>query len=51
MSAASYAELRAHVGHRIECVVYGVDSAGQPENVAVECIDCYEVILDYDRDE
>ena len=44
MSANSYADLRSHVGHRIECVVYG------DENVAVECITCCEVLLDYEED-
>lgn len=47
MSAASYDDLRAHVGHRITCSVYTV--AGTTMNVALECEDCYEVLLDFDR--
>lgn len=51
MSALSYADLKAHIGHRIECVGYDEEPLSEPENVAVECIDCYEVILDFDRDD
>lgn len=46
MSASSYEDLRVHAGHRIEVVVYGDE-----DNVAVECIDCHEVILSFDNDE
>jgi hypothetical protein len=34
----------AHVGHNIEVATYG----SPPVNVAVECIDCFEVIVDAD---
>lgn len=34
----------SHLGHHIECVTYGLP----PVNVAIECIDCYEVIIDED---
>ena len=34
----------AHVGHRVEVATYG----SPPENVSVECVDCYEVIADAD---
>ena len=44
MSAFNYDELKRHVGHKIVCVSYA-DGA----NVAVECEDCCEVLLDYDR--
>ena len=33
-----------HVGHEIECVVYG----NPPVNVAVECVTCGVVIADAD---
>lgn len=47
MGAYSYQDLRRHVGHRMVCVAYGdVDS---PANVAVECEDCHEVIISFDR--
>lgn len=46
MSAFNYKELRRHVGHKIVCVEYA-----NGVNVAIECEDCNEVLLDYDRDE
>lgn len=47
MSAHSFKDLRRHVGHEIECVVYGIPA--DPLNVAVECETCFEVLLDFDR--
>ena len=44
MSATSYADLRSHLDHEIKCVVYGDE-----ENVAIECVTCCEVLLDYDN--
>lgn len=46
MSAFNFEELKRHIGHKIECVVYGGN-----QNVALECMDCNEVLLDYDKDE
>ncbi len=46
MSASTYAELLAHVGHEVEVVAYG--SATDPNNVAVECVTCSTVLLDFD---
>lgn len=46
MSAIDYQDLLRHVGHEIVCVTY----AGG-ENVAIECEDCNEVLLDFNRDE
>lgn len=43
MGAHSFEDLKRHVGHNIKCVMYG------SENVAVECITCDEVLLDFDR--
>ena len=42
-------ELREHLGHRIECVPYGVDGddGGELWSVALECIDCNEVLLEF----
>lgn len=42
--AASFTDLLAHVGHALECVTYGTPVA----NVAIECVDCGMVLLDYD---
>lgn len=36
-----------HVGHEVEIACYGDREA--PQNVAVECITCNEVLVDYDR--
>ena len=44
MSASNFQQLKVHVGHKIVCVIYG-----DRDNVAVECNDCHEVLLDYDN--
>jgi len=36
-----------HAGHNIEIVFYR-GPKGEPVNVAVECVDCYVVIVDED---
>ena len=48
MSVSTYEELRAHVGHKIVCVRYGRDRE-EPYNVALECEDCHEVLLDFNH--
>jgi phosphopentomutase len=45
MSALDFEDLKRHVGHRIECVTYGNPAV----NVAVECVDCNEVLMDFDK--
>lgn len=45
MSAYNYKTLSEHIGHNIECVSYGK----QKQNVSVECVDCNEVIITYDK--
>jgi hypothetical protein len=42
-----YADLMRHVGHDIEIVYYG----GKAANVAIECITCNEVLLDFNNPE
>lgn len=42
MTVTNYSELRDHAGHAVEIVVYG-DEVG----VALECLDCNEVLLDF----
>jgi len=54
MSAQSYEELKYHIGHRIVCVAYASRPRSRrgyrwPANVALECEDCNEVLLDYDN--
>lgn len=46
MGVHSYADLIQHDGHNVVVVAYA-DGA----NIAIECEDCYEVLLDYDRPE
>ena len=48
MSANSYNDLRAHIGHKIACACYGT-KIDHPDNVVIECEDCSEVIMDFDR--
>jgi hypothetical protein len=45
MSATDYADLSRHIGHKVEVVTYA------EVNVAIECEDCSEVLLDYDKEE
>ena len=51
MGVYSFDALKAHVGHKIVCVEYKGEDATQVDNVAVECEDCNEVLIDYDSDE
>jgi hypothetical protein len=44
MSASTYSDLAAHVGHGVSVVSY----AGG-ENIAIECRRCCEVLLDFNR--
>lgn len=46
MSVNNYTDLVRHAYHEIECVTYGENN----ENVAVECVECSEVLIDYDAD-
>jgi len=46
MSVVNYKNLKNHLGHRIVCVRYGKNK----ENIALECEDCNEVLLDFDKD-
>ena len=47
MPINSFDDLIRHRGHKIGCVTYGT-----PErNVAVECEDCNEVLLDFDKND
>lgn len=36
-----YNNLKNHLGHRIELAIYG------NQNMAIECVDCNEVLIDY----
>jgi hypothetical protein len=47
MSATRYEDLKAHIGHKICIVWYG--NREEPDNIAVECETCNEVLLDFDK--
>lgn len=44
MSASNFKELKEHEGHNVVVVSYGDD-----HNIAIECEDCCEVLLDFDN--
>jgi hypothetical protein len=52
MITGSYDLLLEHTGHKIACVFYGPNKAGaQNENVAIECEDCSQVLVDFDKED
>ena len=44
MSVNSYEGLAAHFGHSLDIAKYG------DENIAIECLDCNEVLLDFNKE-
>ena len=51
MAATDFNDLLRHVGHKIVCITYNTyDEKKTPVNVAIECENCQEVLLDYDKD-
>jgi hypothetical protein len=46
MSVQTYNDLADHFGHTVSVAMYG-----EGANVAIECEDCYEVLLDFDKEE
>ena len=46
MSVGSFEELVTHKGLKIECVTYGKKEV---VNAAIECEDCNEVLLSFDK--
>lgn len=46
---SSYTKILNHVGHKIVVAYYGEMS--EPDNIAIECEDCHEVLIDYDCEE
>ena len=49
LNEAGYYDLLAHIGHKIVVVGYGEDGDGDFANVAIECEDCNEVLVDFDQ--
>lgn len=47
MSAIGFEDLSRHVGHNVQVFMYGV--LKNLRNVAVECQDCFEIIMDFDE--
>ncbi|MCK5308737.1 MAG: hypothetical protein KAJ73_09010 [Zetaproteobacteria bacterium] len=45
--AGGFKDLMKHINHAITVVTY--EHEGRVRNVALECLDCYEVLLDFDR--
>lgn len=46
MSVQNYNDLAEHYGHSLTVALYG-----EGDNVAIECEECYDVLLDFDRGE
>lgn len=46
MAVSSFKDLLEHVGHDVECVTYG----NPPVSVALECLTCGCVLVDYERE-
>ncbi len=47
---SNFDELYKHYGHKVEVAQY-TDKGGEAVGVSIECMDCYEVLIDYDREE
>lgn len=45
MSVQNYNDLSTHFGHNLTVALYG-----EGDNVAIECEECFEVLLDFDKD-
>ena len=44
MTMSNFDRVLSHLGHELEVAVYGDN-----ENVAIECLTCMEVVVDYDQ--
>ena len=49
MGAYDFESLQRHIGHKIVVVEYKKWGNGRTANVAIECEDCSEVLLDFDN--
>ena len=49
MSATNFEELYKHYGHNVVVAQY-TEQDNEPVNVAIECNDCDEVLMDYDKE-
>ena len=46
MAIANYDDLVPNVDHNVNVVQYGAD-----QNVAIECLTCMEILVDFDRED
>jgi hypothetical protein len=46
MSAQNYGDLAVHFGHDLTVALYG-----EGDNIAIECEECSEVLLDFDNED
>lgn len=49
MAVHSYDELNIHAGHDVQINHY-LNINAVPVNVSIECINCHEVLLDFDKE-
>ena len=49
MSVSTYKQLLQHLGHQIEVVEYVHQDDELSGSAVVECLDCGEVLLDFDK--
>ena len=47
MAVSTFDDLMYHVNHEVEVATYGYP---HPRNVAVECMDCDMVLIDFDKE-
>ena len=49
-NGGGYKDLKEHIGHSVVVVGYGPEGE-EPVNVAIECEDCGEVLIEFDAPE
>ena len=47
MTVSSYGDLKPHINHHVVCTYYGERIS--PNNVTVECVDCGEILMDFNN--
>lgn len=50
MGVRNFSDLKKHLGHKLSCVSYNGETLDDIRNVAIECEDCNEVLVDYDQE-
>lgn len=52
MAAHNFNDLIQHLGHHVTIVFYAIDeNYDKAQNVAIECEDCHEILLDFNQGE